>query len=72
MDSKKQGMKALRLYHKCASVTKTIQTLGFPGRETLYPLEKSGDGKKLRDHPDRLPQRMCQLSIYPLKRRKMQ
>lgn len=36
MDSKKQGMKALKLYHKCASVIKTIQTLGYPSREMPF------------------------------------
>lgn len=63
-------MKALRLYHKCGSVTKTIQTLGFPGREMLYQWEKSGDGKKLGDHLDRLSQRMFQLSILSIEEKK--
>lgn len=55
-------MKALKLYRKCASVTKTIQTLGYPSGEMPFQWEKSGDGKELRDHLDRIPQLM-QLSI---------
>ena len=46
----KRVMKALRIYHKCESVIKIIQTLGYPSREMLYQWEKSGDGKELRDH----------------------
>ncbi len=63
MDSKKQGMKALRLYHKCNSVTKTIRTLGYPSRKMLYQWEKNGDGKELRDYLDAY-------ASDPLKRKK--
>ncbi len=45
MDSKKQGMKALRLYHKFTSVTKTIQTLGYPGRAMLIYGRKAVMGR---------------------------
>ena len=46
------------------------ETLRYPGREMLYPWEKSGDGKKLRDHLDRCPQRMCQISILSIEEEK--
>ena len=64
MYSKKQGMKALKLHHKCGSVTKAIQTLGYPSKEMLYHWEKSSDGKELREH-------LGACAIYPLKRRKI-
>ena len=38
MYSRKQVLKALRLYRKCGSVTKTIRILGYPSRESMYLL----------------------------------
>ncbi len=34
--SKSQIELALQTYHQCKSVTKTVRTLGYPARESLY------------------------------------
>jgi transposase InsO family protein/transposase-like protein len=49
MFSKKQVNDAMRLYHECGSVTRTIHILGYPSREMLYQwIRKEGKPK-----PDR-------------------
>ena len=35
MYSKRQIRKAIRLYQKCDSITKTVRKLGYPSRNTL-------------------------------------
>jgi hypothetical protein len=40
---------ALKFYHQCKSVTKTIQVLGYPTRRTLYTwIKNEGTIKPLR------------------------
>lgn len=40
---------ALKLYHQCRSVTKTVQTLGYPTRKALYDwVYDEGKPKKQR------------------------
>ena len=63
MYSKKQVMKALRLYRKCGSATKTIRTLGYPSRTRLYQWARSGEWKDPRDCPESPPLNKCHLSV---------
>lgn len=40
---------ALKLYHQCGSVTKTVQTLGYPTKKALYGwIHDEGKPKKER------------------------
>ena len=55
MYSKKQVMKALRLYRKCGSATETIRTLGYPSRTRLYQWARNGEWKDPRACPESPP-----------------
>jgi len=72
MYSRKQVLKALRLYRKCGSVTKTIRILGYPSRESMYLWIKNSEYMNPRDRIDKRPPHKCHLSIaekeYAVKR----
>lgn len=70
--SRKQVLKALRLYRKCGSVTKTIRILGYPSRESMYLWIKNSEYMNPRDRIDKRPPHKCHLTIaekeYAVKR----
>jgi len=72
MYSRKLVLKALRLYRKCGSVTKTIIILGYPSRESMYLWIKNSEYMNPGDRIDKRPPHKCHLSIaekeYAVKR----
>lgn len=61
MYSMKKVKAALRMYHKCGSVTETIRTLGYPSRQTMYTwIDSEGDSGFARRRGSRVK------SVHPL------